>query len=156
MNSKDFRKGNFVQNKELDIFKSGYVELEARHIYEMAVKESAQEYNSYVDHFKPLPLTVDWLLKLGFREPVYCDLEEFDYSKEYDLHGVHLQGFEVYIHDKTGFKVGCKEGIYFYVEDIFNADEEVYITSYSTGFTKVHKLQNLFYSLKGEELNYAK
>lgn len=66
--STDLRKGNIVENKELDIFKQGYVEISARHIYELAIKESGQFYNRCVDYFYPIKLTEEWLIKLGYKK----------------------------------------------------------------------------------------
>jgi len=127
MKSKDFRKGNFVKNKELDIFKVGHVELEARHIYEMAVKESAQGYAGYVDKFKRIPITENYLKAFGFEK----------------------------LTDKnTGFKqssYSLDNGAL-----IVNFDSGVLEVDFYRGlnYRYVHQLQNLYYALTGKELMY--
>ena len=68
MESKEFRKGNIVYNSKLDILKKGYIEIEARYIYEIAVKESGQGYRDYVDYFEYVPLTKNWLKRFGFKK----------------------------------------------------------------------------------------
>lgn len=83
MKASELRKGCIVANDMLDIFKKGYVEVEARWIYELAVKESGQEYNKYVDAFIPIPLSEEWLLKMGFER---CSCGGWKHLGKYKFH----------------------------------------------------------------------
>lgn len=128
--SKDFRKGNFVYNTRLDIFKKGYIELEARHIYEMAIKESGQYYNKYVDEFEPIPLNEEWLLKLGFE----CYKPLNHYRK---------------VIDDVWVQIYVNNGFWLSFVDLNGCEtKEMPRRKVAT----VHQLQNLFYSLTVQEL----
>lgn len=128
MEAKELRKGNIVQNDVLDIFKKGFINIEARHIFEIAVKESAQGYDNYVDFFKPIPLTEEWLFKFGFQKDLNwkISLDNF-YFLELMRIGEEYSAFhekkpsEEYAHKLVRVKY-------------------------------VHQLQNLYFALTGEEL----
>jgi len=85
--------------------------------------------NAHYDLIEPIPLTEEWLLKAGFRK-----------SK--------LEGYEVhfiYQHQK----------IHSGVTAIYNADFSMKLDNVARGIKYVHKLQNLYFALTGEELVFS-
>lgn len=125
MLSTEFRKGNIVSNEKLDIFKTGYVELEARWIYELAVKESAQAHEDYVDYFKPIPISEDWLILFGFEE-------DAEYDNTFNLLTDVLNGFTTITIDVRA--------------------EVLLLDCMEIKIKHVHQLQNLYFSLTNQEL----
>jgi|LakMenE18May11ns_1017448.scaffolds.fasta_scaffold9325101_1 hypothetical protein len=86
--------------------------------------------SEYVDYLKPIPLTEEWLLKLGFyrrNDRIYSKLYGVD-----EIDGVfQLQKFEDGYEFRTSF-----DSEWFYTPPIYH----------------VHQLQNLYFALTGEEL----
>lgn len=80
-----------------------------------------------IERIKPIPLTEEWLLKFGFIE---------------DEDGWH--------HDGSGYHFGLRkiygEFVYFHSNG----------TPCSQDINQVHKLQNLFFAINGEELTINK
>jgi hypothetical protein len=92
-----------------------------------------RDYKSNLDkdlHFQAIPLTEEWLIKLGFKQEVNSKMVKF-----WRIEGLTIY-HEYYLHN---------------VEDnlewFFLSSSEYKIRIYS-----LHQLQNLFYSLTGEEL----
>ena len=83
----------------------------------------------------PIPLTEEWLLKFGFEKIIY-DCEEVGYGVEYDLKTKHF--YLSYCDDFSISISGRKE----YRGMAPNIEL----------FRYVHQLQNLYFSLSGEEL----
>jgi hypothetical protein len=67
MKAKDLRIGNIVKNDKLDIFKSGYIILEARDIYNLAVFESGQGVDEEYKCFEPIKISKEFLLKTDIK-----------------------------------------------------------------------------------------
>lgn len=63
LKASELRKGNIVFNEKLDIFKTGYIILEARDIYNFAVLESGQSVDEKYLYFKPIKITEDFISK---------------------------------------------------------------------------------------------
>ena len=86
--------------------------------------------------YKPIPLTEEWLLKLGFEEDFSSDVyhhyhkEGFDMLKDYGGQGIAIPKTteEGYVHMYCGYY-----------------DNEI-------DLDYVHQLQNLYFALTGEEL----
>ena len=78
--------------------------------------------HNWVGICQPIELTEEILLKCGFNFKDMADL------------GVH-----VYIEVSNELSLSFKEG-------------ELYIGEHSTKYNKLHQLQNLYFALKGEEL----
>jgi hypothetical protein len=111
MKAEELRIGNWVEI------------IDSKGIYTTVTKST---FDCDVDVFyKPIPITVDWLLKLGF------DLinNEYHQSRNHDL--------------KLHWTVNKNKMI-----PEFN--EKRFVTGYD--FKYVHQLQNLYFALTGEEL----
>jgi hypothetical protein len=81
---------------------------------------------------KPIPLTEEWLLKLGFKQ---CGYEMLSWKHEtllpsFDLGGINWADFDEPDYQFLTYKVG---------DEILRIDY-------------VHQLQNLYFALTGEEL----
>jgi hypothetical protein len=81
----------------------------------------------------PIPLTEEWLLKLGFK--IYKDPETFYYEIKFDK----IANYKFCISRKIGFGI-------FYYETNFSI----------TQINSVHSLQNLYFALTNEELTLTK
>lgn len=76
----------------------------------------------YEDYYSPIPLSEEWLLKMGFEQPGHGFNElQLDYNDG-----------EIIIDINDRIYIGTNE---FYVKDV-----------------PLHRLQNIFHSLTGEEL----
>jgi hypothetical protein len=78
--------------------------------------------------YKPIPLTEEWLLKLGFK------------YKEWDNHFIIKNGD--YFNSIKKYDDGWR----------YNTDESEATCYYLTTIKYVHQLQNLYFALTGEEL----
>lgn len=136
MRATELRIGNFTYNKKLEnIFKDGVKTITGRDIYNLISCELGVTVEDKYQHFKPIPLTEEWLIKLGFdspqlapvgtatpRNPVYtCDIINFEIKK---MIGVGAKGFMIII------------------RGAFSLPHIKY----------VHQLQNLYFALTNEEL----
>jgi hypothetical protein len=77
-----------------------------------------------------IPLTEEWLLKLGFN--IYHDPETIYYEITFDK----IANYKFYLSRKKGFPI-------FYYRNDFS----------TTQIHSIHSLQNLYFSLTGEELS---
>jgi hypothetical protein len=117
MKASELRIGNLVMDgKDIE-------QVNARMI-DMLVKIEAD--------FEPIPLTEEWLLKLGFKQ---CGYEMLSWKHEtllpsFDLDGINWADFDEPDYQFLNYKV---------------ADEILRIDY-------VHQLQNLYFALTGEEL----
>ena len=134
MRAKDLRVGNIVHSKaETVLMISGWV------LYEMTTIENINEET----FLKPIPLTKEWLLKLGFTNYVWCENSAF----------IKLEcGKSLYLRFYSD-KWSCRKA------DIGKDEKGFYIknttknTVLEAGKLKhVHQLQNLFFALTSEEL----
>ncbi|GAB6121006.1 hypothetical protein [Dysgonomonas termitidis] len=112
-------------------------------IQDMAMKEKGVR-NEYLDKlvFEPIPLTKDILLKCGLTK-------HNDPETRYDYLHLHVQGSTA--RDSSHIR--------FYIEDngsiiwkgwIFNQNQVDFFIPYDLKY--LHQLQNLYFSLTGEEL----
>lgn len=116
---KEIRIGNYLLGKIED-------ELDERKVYwkEYQIKDADDFAGIRDDWDKPIPLTEEWLVKLGF-----------DYYPDNDSYQLEsLYGFVIFGRIGKGFNV------------FVNSDE------IGNQINFVHQLQNLFYALTGEEL----
>ena len=90
----------------------------------------------YEDEFEPIPLTEEWLVKLGFENPP---------MKDY---------FTLYLSDKDENEFGRQRIDYWFGEDDFSAAElcRAGICFKRVKVKYVHQLQNLYFALTGTEL----
>jgi hypothetical protein len=107
-------------------------------------------------HLQPIPLTEEWLLKLGFfryvRAPDYIEAEEnhpLDFAYPRDL-----EGWIVY--DAPGMTIGCAKGQYSFVRIGANYDESTGLHIIGRPIEYIHQLQNLYFAITGEELTIKK
>jgi hypothetical protein len=133
MKARELRIGNFIDyEKTTHIVQS----LDRWHINSYWIKdvEGEELYRHPISQTEPIPLTEEWLLKLGF---------EFDVKIEYAI------GIEsVRYYKLNSIKIGIEE-----------SGKMEWYHSYQQAIVKlryVHQLQNLFYSLTGTELSLAK
>lgn len=121
MKATELRIGNYIKNNgkivEVDYLTPTSIGYENG-------KFSTSTFNSEVMHYEPIPLTEEWLLKLGFEKITGCNVIENCYCKN---------GYSVSF-DKCG-------SISFWVSD----DKTIIIEF-------IHTLQNLYFTLTGEEL----
>jgi hypothetical protein len=123
MKATDFRIGNIV-----DMGREGVGMISGYNLYQKSIHDNGGAVADYYNEWKPITLTEDELIKLGF---------EFD----------------------SGYYK--KEGKFFYpticimfetntllIEDMYNDNINIKKTEY------VHQLQNLYFALTGEELQY--
>lgn len=123
MKAEELRIGNFV-GLDLKDFPDNYFEM-----YEVAEKASSlKEFGTLDIHYfdadlmEGIPLTKEWLIKFGFIKPNYSSIAEF-YMGELELY--YLTKDECYQFESKNIVVD----LYF-----------------------VHQLQNLYFTLFGEEL----
>ncbi len=137
--SAELRKGNIVKNDLLDIFKKGFIELEARNIYELAVFESGQISENYASFFEPIKLNEEWLLNFGFKSKMI--VEERIIKNEYFLDCCIVQSIEPL--DDLKFDTVSGKAFAF-----FNKDK-----AFITGHLEyVHQLQNIYHAIFASEL----
>jgi hypothetical protein len=87
--------------------------------------------NNFNKLYKPIPLTEEWLVKLGFRMfelPIWCDFHD-----EYEDRSVF---------NKEGFEIKQNE----HMDFVFTLNDNDLVVLY------VHQLQNLYFALTGKEL----
>lgn len=97
--------------------------------------------NTWFD-INPIKITEEWLLKFGFEKFVY-ESEETGYGTEYKLKASE-DVFMVYADD---FSLGI------YSDEISEQNDVAVIPNHEH-IKHVHQLQNLYFALTGEELNY--
>lgn len=116
MKSNELRVGNWVNNNEEDY------QITSATIAQLERGDSTA---------KPIPLTDEWLLRLGFKE-----YKDFGYkTKQFDL--VPLQGFSYNLNTKKVMIMQKGDIQSHWLENEINY---------------VHQLQNLYFALTGEEL----
>lgn len=129
MEAKELRIGNLlqgepIQNVNQGIYSDGVVEITAHGIFKI-------EHGNL--NYTPIPLTEEWLLKLGFK---VCSWNRWGVITGYD---------KQYIDDSDN------HSIFVYIED-----KKLYFVLSGEGWKKeqkyVHQLQNLYFALTGEEL----
>ena len=91
----------------------------------------------FIDRYKPIPLTEEWLLKFGFEEIVF-DSEETGYGVEYEISISH--GSKMVVYDDMSFGIENNELDTHWLSLDFDK------------FEGVHHLQNFYFALTGEEL----
>ena len=133
MKSTDLRKGNITYNSDLDIFKKGYVVMEARWIYELAVFESAQTCEKYATRFTPIKISEEWLVKLGFTKE-----NEGEYFIDAWSKG----------HPSARFEIEYRNGGILLKSRYQESNDDLRMNHVEF----IHQLQNLYHSLTGEEL----
>lgn len=117
MNASELRIGNFVQHKC-----GAHYKISAYDIVDVA---------DGTFYIKPIPLTEEWLLRLGFIKP-----------DRYMSGGFMIDGYEDGFFVSSGFNF-CQ----------FCLIDQMVDTRYiSDNIKYVHQLQNLYFALTGEEL----
>ena len=129
MEAKELRIGNIVADKDNDIF-----ELSGFYLYQLSIEQNTK---GIITSHKPIILTEEWLLKLGF-EPIY-DYYKIQIQKD-DGGG----NSDYFISVDTGMDNESNE---FTIQLV--SGEGDWFTSKNK---YVHQLQNLYFALTGEEL----
>ena len=122
---KEIRIGNLLNHSEL-----GIVEVIGVGKYYIHVIYNGETHYENIRSFSTIPLTEEILIKAGFEKDLHCGYESVYHHKNFDLciyNKIGTLGFE--LHEVEGFTINH--------EPFFN----------------LHQLQNLFFSLCGEELN---
>ena len=150
MKASELRIGNYVYYEHTTHIVSG---VHGNKVYSWWVKDGepvieyeakdisgTQVENPYMDvvsQYKPIPLTEEWLLKFGF---VNIDKGNNDFITYTDSeHNYYLQN-----------DVRKKDGKYLILDNSFDD-----LRAFSMiDIEYVHQLQNIYYCLTGEELNY--
>ena len=123
LKAKDLRLGNWVYHSSGNI-----IDVE---IINSEIEE---------DDLQPIPLTEEWLVKLGFEEGNYKELNEKHFVKNSNTIKVIISGvgfWDVYT-DYNLCQITFSNGLN--------------IITDNRGLKHVHKLQNLYFALTGEEL----
>ena len=97
-------------------------------VTQLSTKVYDEEYACHnIDGCKPIPLTEEWLVKLGFKKDSLSFTGEIGYAKRGHNYyvGISDNGFNEYMFHNPHFNLIIKH---------------------------VHQLQNLYYALTGEEL----
>ncbi len=95
------------------------------------------------DVYEPIPLTEDWLLKLGFEK--FPDLNEIEYIMDFNF-SEKVQIYLIYRY---------RDGEIIKTQLSINNDKDDYENDWCdipVNAMFVHQIQNLFHSLTGEEL----
>jgi hypothetical protein len=131
MKASELRIGNWVHNSinstdfQIDFFAG-------REWCTNVCEFDSEEFDSKIKDLQPIPLTEEWLLKLGFKQ---CGYEMLSWKHEtllpsFNLDGINWADFDEPHYQFLNYKV---------------ADEILRIDY-------VHQLQNLYFALIGEEL----
>jgi len=123
MEAKEFRIGNWIymSTEDAKYVKSNLLgQVKWKHIRN--IEEQGAEKCGY----RPIILTEEWLLKLGFRKIKLLG---------YDQHFSYLHA-----------------GLYSGVTALYNSDFSILLDGVARGIKYVHQLQNLYFALTGEEL----
>ncbi len=120
-----FNKDSFVKNRDFKI--TGFNGSEIVHFEEETIISGMKCISGCrIEHCEPIPLTEEWILKLGFISNPYFD--------RYELNRIHIEC------DKT------QGNLVLWIQKLPKLVKLEY----------VHQLQNLYYALTGEELTYGK
>lgn len=128
MKANELMIGNYVNEEVIGNCKVSKINKKSLWIEGNNVKtdgtENIVEYHLIYDYVKPIPLTEEWLSKLGFIFPQgeYCKKDDWTIVVDCDPFHIH--------------KLGEKDSVHF---EGFN-------------IKYVHQLQNLYFALTGEEL----
>ena len=124
MKANELRIGNLIYGVSDRIEKITYIT--ERYVKTNLIKIEAESQILGIEHLQPIPLTEEWLLKLGFRT-------EENYSFELDNISINTKRELMWIFTK------CKNNV------VVGLD----LTEY------VHELQNIYFALTGSELTVA-
>lgn len=86
------------------------------------------KYCDYIDSFRPIPITEEWLIKLGF-EKTNSSLHE----------------------NKNAYQIKWW-GRFVIINDVLTPDEYYFLDGLNVDIKYVHQLQNLYFALTGKEL----
>ena len=126
MKSNDLRIGNIVktENNTIDVFKLVSIGYDY-----VLLTDEYNDYDSLIEELKPIPITEEWLLKLGFEYHAFD--KNYVITTKDDWHNSikEIEGDWCYNNDSSD--AGC-----YFVRDV----------------KYVHQLQNLYYAINEEEL----
>jgi len=122
MKANELRIGNWVRSKYP-------INKETFQVYQMAFKQmpTTKDHDLDLSSWEPIPLTEEWLVKLGFKE-----IKENDSTKSFLYQSSDRCDYIAYSHE--------------YGIDFFYSEHEYLKPRF------VHTLQNLYFALTGEEL----
>lgn len=121
MKESELRIGNLVYDEQLEIVENVTINI----IQKISLK---------IEHYKPIPITEEWLLEFGFNKrngERYCDMhEEFEECTYY-----HFNLLELHYNPELDY----------YTDNSFSVELKL---------DYVHQLQNLYFALTYEELTF--
>lgn len=139
---KELRYGNLIQNVQKRLCEVYGIFPNDREVFVKTISDEGKPrtISYYSEEVVPIPLTEEWLIRLGFIE------QEYDYEKIYSLNGVDV--YTVQFHISKDYK-----GL-FHVSTIEESsmDGSGYSNTLGIPLMYVHSLQNCWYFLTGEEL----
>ena len=140
MEAKELRIGNWIYQGE----KCGNKPIEAYQLYQYSLGGfiSSNNIPTYYHYWKPIELTEEWLIKLGFEKIDIKGEEGFIDSVEYQL--IHKDCYINYDGVDFSCVIACDLETYTDSPNYFAPDKE--------RMQYVHQLQNLYFALTGEEL----
>lgn len=151
MHARELRIGNLVQDATGKIIVAESVhESVGINFYSWSdthhgVVSGGTDYEYSLDQIYPIPLTEEWLVRLGF-EPI-----EF---REYDGYGNHVEWRKTGFTYEAGFTDRFSQWY-----DLEKKELVITSTPYDENIIKcecVHHLQNAYYALTGEEIEIKK
>ena len=138
MRTRELRIGNFVEYQRNDILTElkqvKGVDWGGDSIFIEYYSQDGSQYPINKKHFKPIPLTEEWLVKFGFKIDEYKGFDRGSHNVVYSI-----GSFNIAIEDDN-----------FYLW--FEVDEDNWYNVKSVKVDFVHQLQNLYFALTQEEL----
>lgn len=143
LDSSTLSKGNYLENKEMDIFNNGYIELCGRDIYQISSYENGVNVEDKYKKFNPIILT----------------------EKYHNMFGCYKDGFNCFV-----YNININQAIVFSNDYIFLRDyhNDKYISSHDDDINTiwsndlrrrsiyVHEFQNLYRLISGKYLKFKK
>ncbi len=127
MKTRELRIGNLLINGDRIVIVSATFKSH----FNCEILESKVSLNSAQNNFQPIPLTEEWLIKFGFKKYISDD-------NDIDIN------FQISFHNKSS------EGLI--VQLFMNSNGVIFFSHSGISLFSVHSLQNLYFSLTGEEL----
>jgi hypothetical protein len=132
MKANEIRIGNSINNGIEDIIIDYVFHEEVSDTWQVCWNDKCS--TEFLEDCEPIPLTEDWLIKLGF------DLDE---TKGFDR-GESLRVFSI-----SNFHIAIDNGVFYLWIEI---DEDNWYNLKLKRIDFIHQLQNLYFALTGEEL----
>jgi len=139
MKASELRIGNWVNNNPRD----GVITVFSND--KCVIRHKAGIDKAFIEKLEPIPLTEEWLLKFGFKKYPYIrdTFQQVYYdSYQFEIDRFTIVSFSIQQDNKSLIKCNYDRG--YRSED----NKKNYYIKY------IHQLQNLYFSLTGEELTF--